>query len=114
MSDLTIFQKIEKGEIPGKFEYEDDICFAIRDINPQTPTHILIIPRKPIPRLSEATAEDESIMGHLLFAAQKVAKQLGLEKGFRVIINNGKDAGETVPHMHVHLLGGKSMGEKLV
>jgi len=114
MADLTLFQMIEKGQIPGDFVHEDDLCFAIRDINPQAPTHVLIIPRKPIVRLNEAQAEDAALLGHLLLTARTVATKCGLEKGYRVIINNGPDAGETVPHVHVHILGGKAMGERLV
>jgi histidine triad (HIT) family protein len=106
----TLFQKIMDGEIPGQFEHEDEHCVALRDINPQAPTHLLIIPRIPIPRVGEATQEDQSILGHLLFTAASLARKLNLENGFRIVINNGRDGGETVPHLHVHLLGGRELG----
>lgn len=105
----TLFQKIMDGEIPGQLEYEDDLCVALRDIDPQAPTHLLIIPRKPIPRVGEATAEDQATLGHLLLTAAELARKLNLENGFRIIINNGSDGGETVPHLHVHLLGGRPL-----
>jgi histidine triad (HIT) family protein len=82
---------------------------AFHDIAPQAPTHLLIVPRKPIPRVAEATAEDQATLGHLLLVAGQLARQLGLAKGFRVVINNGPDGGETVPHLHVHLLGGRAL-----
>ena len=106
----TLFQKIMDGEIPGQIEYEDDQCIVLRDINPQAPTHLLIIPRKPIPRVGEATEEDQSTLGHLLLKAGELARKLILENGFRIVINNGSDGGETVPHLHVHLLGGRALG----
>ena len=105
----TLFEKIMDGEIPGQFEHEDDLCVALRDINPQAPTHLLVIPRKPIPRVGEADPEDQATLGHLLLTAGKLAKKLHLDKGFRIVINNGPDGGESVPHLHVHLLGGRSL-----
>ena len=106
----TLFEKIVTREIPGTILYEDDLVFALRDINPQAPKHILMIPKKPIPRLSEAKPEDHQVLGHLLLKAAEVAAKLGLtEKGFRLVINNGEDAGEAVPHLHVHILGGRHM-----
>jgi histidine triad (HIT) family protein len=105
----TLFEKIMAGEIPGQIEYEDDICIALRDINPQAPTHLLIIPRKPIPRVGEAATEDQAILGHLLLTAGQIARRLNLQNGFRIVINNGEDGGETVPHLHVHLLGGRPL-----
>jgi histidine triad (HIT) family protein len=105
----TLFEKIMTGEIPGQIEYEDDLCIALRDINPQAPTHLLIIPRKPIPRVGEATTEDQATLGHLLLKAGQIARNLNLENGFRIVINNGEDGGETVPHLHVHLLGGRPL-----
>jgi len=105
----TLFQKIADKEIPAKLVHEDAVCVAFRDIAPQAPTHILIVPRKPIPRVAEATAEDQAILGHLLLVAGQLSRQLGLAKGFRVVINNGPDGGETVPHLHVHLLGGRAL-----
>ena len=103
----TLFQKIAEKEIPAKLIHEDAVCVAFHDIAPQAPTHVLIVPRKPIPRVGEATAEDQATLGHLLLVAGQLSRQLGLAKGFRVVINNGPDGGETVPHLHVHLLGGR-------
>lgn len=108
-ADKTLFQKIADREIPGEFEYEDDLCFAIRDIAPQAPVHILIIPKEPIRRIGEANRESQSLIGHLLLTASEVAKKLKLENGFRIVINNGTHGGEAVPHLHVHLLGGRQL-----
>jgi histidine triad (HIT) family protein len=106
----TLFQKIADREITGDIVYEDDHVLAFRDIRPATPTHILIVPRKPIPRINEAAAEDQAVLGHLLLKAAHVARQLGLDKdGYRLVINNGVHAGETVPHLHLHILGGRAM-----
>ena len=106
----TLFQKIADREITGDIVYEDDQVLAFRDIRPAAPTHILIVPRKPIPRINEAAAEDQSVLGHLLLKAAHVARQLGLDKdGYRLVINNGPYAGETVPHLHLHILGGRAM-----
>jgi histidine triad (HIT) family protein len=102
----TIFQKIIDREIPAKLAHEDEHCIAIHDNNPQAPVHVLIIPKKPIPRVGEATAADQPVLGHLLLTAAALAKKLGVaETGYRIVINNGRDGGETVPHLHVHLLG---------
>ena len=105
----TLFQKIADKEIPAKLIHEDAVCVAFHDISAQAPTHILIVPRKPIPRVAEATVEDQATLGHLLLVAGQLSRQLGLAKGFRVVINNGPDGGETVPHLHVHLLGGRAL-----
>lgn len=105
----TLFQKIADREIPSEIVYEDEICFAIKDINPQAPTHILVIPKRVIARLSEAADSDAETLGHLLVVAGKIAAKLGLDSGFRTVINCGADAGETVPHLHVHLLGGRRL-----
>jgi histidine triad (HIT) family protein len=105
----TIFSKIIKREIPADIVYEDDLALAFRDISPQAPTHILIIPKKPIPQLDNATEEDRDLLGHLLLTAKKVAEQAGLSKGYRVVINNGVDGGQTVYHLHVHILGDRQM-----
>jgi histidine triad (HIT) family protein len=106
----TLFQKIADREITGDIVYEDDQVLAFRDIRPATPTHVLIVPRKPIPRINEATAEDQAVLGHLLLKAAHIARQLGLDKdGYRLVINNGAHAGETVPHLHLHILGGRAM-----
>ncbi len=109
MADKTIFQKIADGKIPAKILYRDDFCVAIKDINPQAPTHILLFPIKPIERLAKASDEDAKTLSALMLAAPKVALENGLEDGFRVVINNGLLAGETVPHLHLHILGGRPM-----
>jgi histidine triad (HIT) family protein len=109
---MTLFEKIMAGEIPAQILYEDEWCCAFRDISPQAPEHVLIVPRKVIPRVGEATEADQAQLGALLVAAGKVATLLGVNdrsKGFRVVINNGVDAGETVPHLHVHLLAGRTL-----
>ncbi|XP_026316339.1 histidine triad nucleotide-binding protein 1 [Hyposmocoma kahamanoa] len=106
----TIFGKILRKEIPAKFVYEDDQCVAFRDVNPQAPTHILVIPRKPIPQLSKAEDADEQLLGHLLTVSRKVAHQEGLDKsGFRLVINDGKYGAQSVYHLHIHILGGRQM-----
>ena len=106
----TLFEKIIAREIPATIIYEDDLVFALRDINPQAPKHVLMIPKKPITRLAEAVPEDHKVLGHLLLKAAEVADKLGLrENGYRLVINNGPDAGEAVPHLHVHILGGRHM-----
>ncbi|CAG9794230.1 unnamed protein product [Diatraea saccharalis] len=107
----TIFGKILRKEIPAKFVYEDEQCVAFHDVNPQAPTHILVIPRKPIVQLSKAEDEDEQLLGHLLVAARKVAAQEGLDKtGFRLVINDGKNGCQSVYHLHIHILGGRQLG----
>ena len=105
----TLFQKIIDREIPAKIEYEDDTCIVIHDIQPQAPVHLLIIPKKVIPRVEAATAADQENLGHLVLTAGVIAKKLGLEKGFRLVINNGPDACESVPHLHVHLLAKRQL-----
>ena len=106
----TLFEKIVAREIPAQIVYEDDLVLAFRDIQPQAPTHVLIVPKKVIPRIAEATDDDHKTLGHLLLKAAEVAKQLGLDKtGFRLVINNGADGGETVPHLHCHILGGRKL-----
>ncbi|MBR4597899.1 MAG: histidine triad nucleotide-binding protein [Opitutales bacterium] len=105
----TVFQKIIDGEIPSMPVYRDDKCIAIKDISPQAPVHILLIPVKPIPRLAEAGAEDAELLAHLMLTAPKIAREQGLADGFRIVINNGLIAGETVPHLHIHILGGRQM-----
>ena len=110
MSDDTIFGKIIRKEIPANIVYEDDLCLAFTDITPQAPTHILVIPKKPIPKLSDASADDKELLGHLLLTVNQVADQAGLtENGYRVVINTGNDGGQTVFHLHLHLLGGRSL-----
>ena len=110
MSD-TIFAKIISGEIPSEFIYEDEHCVAINDINPQAPTHVLVIPRQPIAKLSDAEAADQALLGHLLLAVGKIAEQLGVTDAFRVVVNNGADAGQTVFHLHLHIIAGRSFTE---
>ncbi|MCX7871696.1 MAG: histidine triad nucleotide-binding protein [Verrucomicrobiae bacterium] len=110
MNDMTIFEKIIARQIPATIVYEDEHVVAFKDINPQAPTHILIVPRKPIPRIDSATDEDKMVLGHLLLKAAEVAKKAGLTNGFRLVINNGPDAGEAVPHLHCHIIGGRKMG----
>ncbi len=106
----SLFSKIIAREIPARIAYEDDLCLAFHDIQPQAPVHILIIPKQEIPRIAEAKVADESLLGHLLYIAQIVAKEQGVdETGFRLVINNGRDGGESVPHLHVHLLGGRPL-----
>lgn len=105
----TLFQRIIDREIPARIEHEDDVCIALHDIHPQAPVHVLIIPKKPIARIQEATGSDQSLLGHLLLTAAATAKKLSLSQGFRLVINNGKDGGESVPHLHVHLLGGRAL-----
>ena len=109
----TIFQRIIDREIPATIEHEDDQCIVIRDIHPKAPVHLLLIAKRPIVRVSEATAADEPVLGHLVFSAQTVARKLALGNGYRLIINNGRDAGEEVPHLHVHLLAGRPLGPLL-
>ena len=107
---MTLFERIAAGEIPANIIRNDDEILAIHDINPQAPVHILVIPRKPITRIGQATASDASLLGNLLLAARDLAKEQGLEEtGYRLVINNGPHAGESVPHLHVHLLGGRPM-----
>ena len=105
----TIFQKIIDREIPAEILDEDDICVAIKDIEPQAPFHALIIPKKLIPRIGSAEESDQLTLGHLLLTAKNIALKQDLEEGFRVVINNGPNGGETVPHLHVHLLGGRKL-----
>src|ERR1035437_2792323 len=106
----TLFEKIIAREIPAAIVYEDDSVLAIHDINPQAPTHVLIFPKKVVPRIAEATTADQPLLGHILLKAAEVADKVGLKKGgYRLVINNGADGGETVPHLHVHILGGRHL-----
>ncbi|KPQ37121.1 MAG: histidine triad (HIT) family protein [Phormidesmis priestleyi Ana] len=109
MSEDTLFSKIIRREIPADIVYEDELCLAFRDIAPQAPTHILVIPKKPIPALSEAQEADKALLGHLLLAVGEIAQQQKLDTGYRVVINTGEDGGQTVFHLHMHLLGGRSL-----
>lgn len=105
----TIFKRIIDGEIPANLVYEDDRCLAFRDINPQAPTHVLVIPRQEITGVSKSTTADEPLLGHLLVVAAQIAKQLKLDEGFRLVVNDGNHGGQTVDHLHVHLLGGRPL-----
>ncbi len=110
MAEKTLFEKICDKEIPATIVYEDDLCVAFRDIAPQAPVHILVIPRKAITRVGLAGEEDEAVLGHLLLTAAKVARGEGIaDTGYRLVINNGRNGGEAVPHLHVHLLGGRQL-----
>lgn len=110
MNEKTLFEKICDGEIETDFIFEDDQCVCFKDRSPQAPHHYLLIPRKAIPRLAAATADDRNLLGHLLLVVGKVADQEGLSaKGFRLVINNGPDGGETIPHLHLHILGGRQL-----
>jgi histidine triad (HIT) family protein len=104
-----LFCKIIAGEIPSKKVFEDDLTYAFRDIGPQAPTHVLVVPRKHITSLAHAAEEDRELLGHLHWVAAKIANDEGLEKGFRTVINIGPDGGQTVDHLHIHLLGGRPM-----
>lgn len=107
----TLFERIISREIPADIIYEDDLVLAFRDIKPAAPVHILVVPKKPIPRIAEAKPEDHQVLGHLLLKAGEVARSLGLsQSGFRLVFNNGPDAGEAVPHLHCHIIGGRQLG----
>lgn len=106
----TIFSKIIAREIPADIVYEDDLCLAFRDINPQAPVHILVIPKKAIPKLTAANGDDRDILGHLLQSAARIAEQEGVGDAFRLVINNGEKAGQSVFHLHVHILAGRPFG----
>ena len=106
----NVFEKIIDREIPARIVYEDDLVLAFRDINPKAPVHVLIVPKKNIARIAEAKPDDHQVLGHLLLKAAEVAEKLGLAKsGYRLVINNGPDGGEIVPHLHCHILGGRQM-----
>lgn len=110
MAEKTLFEKIRDREIPAAIVYEDDLCLAFRDISPQAPVHILIVPLKPIPRVGLAEDADEAVLGRLLLAAGRIARAEGVaDDGFRLVINHGRDGGEAVPHLHVHLLAGRQL-----
>ena len=106
---MTLFGKIIKREIPATIVYEDDQCLAFRDINPQAPTHVLLIPKKEIPRLADATGEDQAVLGHLMLVAGKIARDLGVDDAFRLVVNNGADAGQSVFHLHLHIIAGRKL-----
>jgi histidine triad (HIT) family protein len=107
---MTLFEKIARREIPAQIVFENEEIVAFRDVNPQAPVHVLVVPKRVIPRIAEASESDGELLGKLLLAARDVAQQLGLTtSGFRIVINNGPDAGETVPHLHVHVLGKRQL-----
>ncbi|XP_042289154.1 histidine triad nucleotide-binding protein 1 [Thunnus albacares] len=106
----TIFGKITRKEIPVNFIYEDDQCVAFPDVAPQAPTHILVVPKKPIMQLSQAEDGDAALLGHLMIVAKKCAEKVGLSKGYRIVVNDGADGGQSVYHIHLHVLGGRTMG----
>jgi histidine triad (HIT) family protein len=109
MAEKTIFQKIIDREVPARIVYEDDQCMAFEDVNPQAPTHLLVIPKQEIASLDELTEEDGPLVGHLFAVIRKIATQLGLEDGYRVVANCGPDAGQEVMHLHFHLLAGRKL-----
>ena len=106
---MTIFEKIIARQIPAEIIWEDDDAVAFRDVNPQAPVHVLIVPKRVVPRLADATDNDRALLGKLLLVARDIAQKLDLSSGYRVVINSGPDAGESVPHLHVHLLGKRAL-----
>ncbi|XP_076876092.1 adenosine 5'-monophosphoramidase HINT1 [Brachyhypopomus gauderio] len=106
----TIFGKIIRKEIPAKIVYEDDQCIAFHDVAPQAPTHILVVPIKPITQISKAVDGDKELLGHLMIVAKKCAEQAGLTQGYRLVINEGPDGGQSVYHLHIHVMGGRQLG----
>jgi histidine triad (HIT) family protein len=109
MSDKTVFKRIIDREIPAEIVYEDDLCMAFRDISPQAPVHIVVIPKKEIASVNDVSESDEPLVGHLFTVIGKIAAQLGLESGYRVVVNCGRDAGQAVMHLHLHLLAGRRL-----
>jgi histidine triad (HIT) family protein len=105
----TLFEKIIARELPATFVHEDEHCVVIKDIAPAAPVHLLVIPRKPMPRLCDATAEDQALLGHLMLVANKVAEQHGAKEAFRLVVNNGAGVGQSVFHLHLHVLAGRAM-----
>jgi histidine triad (HIT) family protein len=107
---MTLFEKIIARQLPAKIIREDDDLIIFHDNNPQAPTHVLVVPKKPVPRITATSAVDAELLGKLLVASQEIAKTLGIaDSGFRIVINSGKNGGETIPHLHVHVLGGRPM-----
>jgi histidine triad (HIT) family protein len=105
----TIFSKIIDKRIPADIVYEDDLCLAIKDINPQAPVHVLLMPKKAIDRLSNAAVEDQALLGHLLLAVGTITRELGIERAFRLVVNDGAAAGQSVFHLHLHILAGRAL-----
>ncbi|MEX0911813.1 MAG: histidine triad nucleotide-binding protein [Gemmatimonadota bacterium] len=114
MAEKTLFSRIIDREIPATFVYEDEQVVAIRDINPAAPVHVLVIPRKPIVSLQELDEADRDLAGHLLLVARRIAQEEGLDSGYRIVINTGSHGGQTVPHLHLHVIGGRQMSEKMM
>lgn len=108
MTDTTLFSKIIAREVPADIVYEDDLCLAFRDINPQAPLHVLLIPKQPIARVADAVAADQALLGHLLLKTGEIAAKQGYRDAFRLVVNNGADAGQTVFHLHIHILAGRA------
>ena len=108
----TLFTRIIKREIPAEIVYEDDLCIAINDIAPQAPVHVLLIPKRQIPRLADATESERAILGHLMLVAGDISRQLGVDEAFRLVVNNGADAGQTVFHLHLHILAKPKDGKQ--
>ncbi|XP_036385738.1 histidine triad nucleotide-binding protein 1 [Megalops cyprinoides] len=106
----TIFGKIIRKEIPAKIFHEDDECVVFHDVAPQAPTHFLVVPKKPISQLSKAEASDAALLGHMMIVAKQCAEKMGLQKGYRLVLNEGPDGGQSVYHIHIHVLGGRQMG----
>lgn len=108
---MTLFERIIARHIPADIVFEDDLLLAFRDIKPQAPVHVVLVPKRAIPRIGESSPEDAALLGHLMVTAPEVARRCGIaETGYRLVINNGRDGGETVPHLHCHVLGGRPMG----
>ena len=103
----SLFTRIINRQIPAEIVYEDELCIAIKDINPQAPVHLLLIPKKPLDMLSSATSEDQALLGHMLLAAGKIARELKIDGAFRLVINNGKEGGQAVFHLHMHIMAGR-------
>lgn len=107
---MTVFEKIAAREIPARIIHETEEFLAFHDVNPQAPVHVLIVPKRVIPRIAGATVDDATLLGKMLAASSEIAQQLGVaESGYRLVVNNGRDAGESVPHLHIHLLGGRPL-----
>jgi histidine triad (HIT) family protein len=106
----TVFAKIIRGEIPARIEHDDDLCLAFHDVAPQAPVHVLVIPKRPIATLADTQETDAALLGHLVLVATQVARTLGLADGYRLVVNCGRDGGQSVDHLHVHLLGGRPLG----
>lgn len=106
----TIFGRIIRGEVPARIVHDDDRCLAFHDVAPQAPVHVLVIPKRPIVSLADAAPSDADLLGHLVIVATQLARSLGLADGYRLVVNCGRDGGQSVDHLHVHLLGGRPLG----